>query len=289
MASFATHFSASLFLFPVGIRRLLCSSSHYLKNSSLYRSKTWYLSEPRWKNLDLYILIIALPIASFSEFFFFLTFSGHPTYRFTFFQQSFAVFVFWVLIILITFRENFETSLINESFVYIFAGISFLIEFSVIGKGITGLGGVVYELLGGLTLVCAGSCLYLSIRPTAFFADYFLSSGLIFKGTWLLQAGLSLYTDIFAVKGCQKISVLPSQQNADVRCDLDVDNLRGVALINFLFSVHAIVVLILSIGLFFLLSSNRNFRFGEGRGPLLAELESQTVLMRAAPSELEME
>lgn len=158
----------------------------------------------------------------------------------------------------------------------------------MIGNGITGLGGAVYEWLGALTILCAASCFYLSIRPTAFFAEFLLSSGMVFKGTWVLQTGLSLYTDAFAFKGCNKMSVLPAKENADVVCYLEEDRLRGVALVNLLFIGHAIVVFLFGAVLFGLLSSNRNLRCGEAGGPLLAELESQTVLMNAHP-ELEME
>ncbi|XP_004147163.1 uncharacterized protein LOC101208255 isoform X2 [Cucumis sativus] len=108
MASLATDLSASLFLIPIGLRRLLCSSSIYLNNPSLYRSKTWYLSEPKWKNFDLYSLILLLPIAAFSEIFLFLAFSGNPTYKFAFSQQSLAIFFFWALAILIVLRENVD-------------------------------------------------------------------------------------------------------------------------------------------------------------------------------------
>lgn len=282
MASLATHFSAFLFLFPLGIRRLLCFFSLYLKNPSVYKSKTWYFSEPRIKNLDLYILLLALPIASFSDLFLFLTFSGHPTYRFAFFQQSAGLFLFWALLILIVFRESFDPLVIHESFLFVFAGVSFLVEYSIIGKGITGLGSVVYDLLGGLTLVCAASCFYLSMQPTAFLAEFLLSSGLIFKATWVLQAGLSLYSDAFAVKGCHKSSM------TDLGCDLEEDSLRGMALVKLIFIGHAIGVLITSFTLFGLLSCYRNLRCGEGSGPLLAELESESMLMRPLP-EFEMD
>uniref|UniRef100_A0A5B7BLD0 Uncharacterized protein n=1 Tax=Davidia involucrata TaxID=16924 RepID=A0A5B7BLD0_DAVIN len=288
MASLATHFSTFLFLCPLGVRRLLCSFSLYLKNPSLYRSKTWYFSEPRWKNFDFYTLLIALPIASFSDIFFFLTFSGHPTYRFAFLQQSAVVLLFWVLVILIIFRENFDSFAIPENFVFIFAGISFLIEYLMTGEGITGLGGVVYGLLGSLTLVCASSCLYLSIRPWAFFAEFLLSSGLLFKGTWALQVGLSLYTDTFALKGCDEIIMSLASGKTDVKCELEEDRLRGMALMNFLFIGHAIGILIVSFVLFGLLHRNRNLRCGEASGPLLAELESDTTLMRPLP-EFELE
>lgn len=156
----------------------------------------------------------------------------------------------------------------------------------MIGKGIAGLGGVVYGFLGALTLVCVGACLYLSIKPTAFFADFLLSSGLIFKGTWLLQAGFSLYTDAFMLKGCKKISLpSPSLENVDIHCDLDEDGLRGITVMHFIFTVHAILVLLLSLGLFGLLASNRKLRCEEARGPLLAELESPQTLMHALPGQ----
>ncbi|EOY06158.1 Family of Uncharacterized protein function, putative [Theobroma cacao] len=288
MASLATHLSACLFFVPIGIRRLLCSSSLYLKNPSLFKSKPWYFSNPKWKNLDLYILSIALPIASFCQIFFFLSISGHPTYRFSFFQHFASLCLFWVLTIFFVLYENLDHFLFNESFIYIYAAIAFLVEYSVIGVGITGLGSVVYELLAQLTLVCAGSCLVLSVKPTAFFAEFLLSTGLVFKGTWLLQAGLCLYTDAFVLKGCNKMVLLPGGSNADVHCELEEDGMRAVALVNLLFVVHAIGVVIAGFVVFGLLSSFRNLRFGEASGPLLAELESESILMRPS-HEHEME
>lgn len=124
-----------------------------------------------------------------------------------------------------------------------------------------------YDLLGGLTLVCVVSYLYLSIWPTTFFVEFLLSSGIIFKGTWVLQAGLNLYSDTFALRGCHKMMVLPSPEMSDVRCDLEEDSLRGMALMNLLFIGHAIGVLITCFVLFGLLSSYRNLRCGEASGP----------------------
>ncbi|KAL6971242.1 hypothetical protein U1Q18_030923 [Sarracenia purpurea var. burkii] len=288
MASLATHFSSFLFFFPLGIRRLLCSSSLYLKNPSLYRSKTWYFSEPRWKNFDFYALLIALPIASFSDMFLFLAFSGHPTLRFAFLHQSAVVFIFWVLVILIIFRESFDPFAIPENFIFIFAGISFLIDYMVMGEGITGLGGVVYDLLGKLTLVCAACCLYLSIIPASFSVEFLLSSGLVFKGTWALQIGLSLYSDTFALKGCGKISISPALGKTDLKCDLEEDRLRGIALMNLLFIGHAIVVFVASFVLVGLLCRDRNLRCGEASGSLLAQLEFESTHVRTIP-EFELE
>ncbi|XP_022964613.1 uncharacterized protein LOC111464574 isoform X2 [Cucurbita moschata] len=231
MASLAAHLSAALFLVPIGVRRLLCSSSVYIDNPSLYRSRTWYLSETKWKNFDIYSLILLLPIAAFSEIFLFLAFSGNPTYKFAFSHQSMAIFFFWALTILIILRENFDPLLVSESFIFVFAGIAFLIEYSVIGNGITGLGGAFYHLSSGLALLCACCCLYLSMKPSAFFAEFLLSSGLTFKGTWMFQIGLSLYTDAFALKGCRAMLVLPATQDAFVQCDLEEDQMRATSLL----------------------------------------------------------
>ncbi|GMH18882.1 hypothetical protein Nepgr_020723 [Nepenthes gracilis] len=288
MGSLATHLSTFLFLFPIGLRRLLCSSSLYLQNPSHFRSKPWFLSHHKWKNVDLYALLVALPIASFSDIFLFLSIPGDPTYRFSFIKQSAVILLFWALLILIILRESVDTPLINESFLFLLAGISFVVDYWMSESGFTGVSSIVYELLGGLTLVCACSCLYLSIWPAAFLAEFFLGSGITFKGTWMLQAGLSLYTDVFVLKGCGKMSVLPGQDKADVKCDLKEDSLRGIALMNLLFIGHAIGVLVIVFGSFCLLSSNQNLRYGEASGRLLAELESDPVLRPPLP-ELEMD
>lgn len=171
---------------------------------------------------------------------------------------------------------------------FVLAGVSFLVEYFIDGNGFTGVSSIVYELLGNLTLVCAFSCLYLSIKPTSFLADFFLSSGLIFKGTWVLQAGMNLYTNTFGLKGCHIMSLLPNQDKVDIKCDLDEDSSRGIALMNFLFVGHAIVVLASCFGLFGLLSCNQGLRCNEGGGPLLANVESHSMLMQPLP-ELEME
>ncbi|KAK9905996.1 hypothetical protein M0R45_000121 [Rubus argutus] len=174
-----------------------------------------------------------------------------PTYRFAFFQQSATIFLFWLLLLLIVGRESLDPLHIDEGFVFVLTAIAFFVEYSVIGKGISGLGGAMYDMLGALTLACAFSSLYLSIRPRSFFAEFFLSSGLVFKGTWMLQLGLSLYTDTFGLKGCKKMSVWPNDsENAEFKCDLEEDGLRGLAVMTLLFIAHAIGVLVLSFVLF---------------------------------------
>ncbi|KAL8048239.1 hypothetical protein ABFX02_07G051900 [Erythranthe guttata] len=285
MASLAAHLTASLLLYPVGVRRLLCSISLYLKNPSLYRSRIWYLSEPKWRNLDLYTLLVLLPIASLSHISIFLVLSENPTYRFSFLHQSLVVFIFWALLIFVVLRESFDLFSLPENLAFLFAGIAFLIEFHLTGRGIAGLGGWVYRILGGLAILCSACCVYLSIRPSAFFADFMLSSGLVLKGTWVLQAGLSLYTDAFGLKGCDKITgASVTKGGADVRCELDDDMWRGVVLMNLLFVGHVVFVFITGFVSFGAL--NRCTNTASGR--LLAEIGSETMLMHPLP-ELEMD
>ncbi|CAN1279131.1 hypothetical protein LINPERPRIM_LOCUS16896 [Linum perenne] len=281
MASLATHFSAAILLLPVGIRRLFTSSSLYLNNPSQFRSKVWYFSDPKWKNLDFFILTVALPIASFSELFLFLSFPSHPTYRFAFLHQSLILFLFWAMTLLFLLRDCVSPLLINESILFALSGVVFLLESSIIGSGVSGLvSSVIYGWSADLTIVCGFCCLYLAIKPSAFFAEFCLSCGLIFKGTWLLQTGLSMYTDFFAFKGCPKIVLSPSHGNAELNCVLDQDAFRGEALASLLFLGHSIFVLLLSFGVFGLFSSDNRFRYRETSGPLLAGLDSENRVLR---------
>ncbi|KAJ9182327.1 hypothetical protein P3X46_006331 [Hevea brasiliensis] len=214
MASTATHFSAALFLLPIRMRHLFCSSSLYLKNPSF---------------IDLFTL--------------------------------------------------------NDNFLFVLTGLVFFIDYSAIANGISGIvGGVVYDLCGYLTILCGCCCFYLAVRPSALFMEFCFCCGLVLRGTWILQAGLCLYTDFFSFKGCHKIMVSPECENAELKCDLEEDGLTGVALVNLLFIGHAIGVLLVSFGLFGLLSSH-----GEASGALLAELQSESTLMRTLPRfELEL-
>ncbi|GKD23995.1 APC membrane recruitment protein like protein [Tanacetum coccineum] len=287
MGSLGTHFTSFMFLFPLGIRRLVSSFSIYIDNSpSYYRYKTWFFSNsPIFKNLDFFAYIVALPIASFSNFFLFLAFSGHPVYKFSFLQQSLVVLLFWVVLVFVGVKEFFDPIAMPEHFLFVFAGVAFLVEYFMNGKGVVGLAELEYSLLGGLTLVCAFACFYLSIRPSAFFADFLLSGGIVLKGTWVLQVGLSLYSDEFAFKGCGKAVIVRGEGSADVKCVLDEDRLRGVALMNLLFVGHSIVVLILCFVIMGLLNRNKA-RTGEL--PMTAQIESDHMLMRPLPA-LEME
>ncbi|GJV76440.1 ARID DNA-binding domain-containing protein [Tanacetum coccineum] len=50
------------------------------------------------------------------------------------------------------------------------SGVAFLVEYLMNGKGVVGLPMLEHSLFGGLTIVCAAACFYLSIRLSVFFA-----------------------------------------------------------------------------------------------------------------------
>lgn len=157
----------------------------------------------------------------------------------------------------------------------------------MMGKEVTGPGVRVYQWLEGLTVVCAGCCVYLSFKPTAFFAEVGLSCGILFKGTWILQAGLSLYTDVFSPKGCHQVLGIRPDEKSSVQCELEEDGLRGVELVNLLFIAHAVGILVLCFVMFGVLACNRSWRWGSSSS--LAEVDSESLLMRTPPLEVELE
>ncbi|KAJ8530660.1 hypothetical protein K7X08_023541 [Anisodus acutangulus] len=68
------------------------------------------------------------------------------------------------------------------------------------GKGLVYLSDDMYGHLGELAFVCAG--------------------------TWVLQVGL-LYTDVFALEGCENLLVGLAKGKNDVKCDLEENCIDG--------------------------------------------------------------
>lgn len=206
--------------------------------------------------------------------------SGHPTYNFAFLQQSLVILLFWVLLILIYLKESCKNFVIPENFLYVYAGISFLIECTMTGEGVIGYGEAMYDWLGGLDVVCAACCLFLSVRPSAFFAEFLLSLGMMLKGTWVLQVGLSLYTDTFLFRGCERVPFDVANGRNYIKCELDEDKYRGEALVNLMFIGHVIVVLIISFFLSGLLCRSYNRKSYQSSGQLLTGFDAENSVVR---------
>ncbi|KAJ4976141.1 hypothetical protein NE237_001247 [Protea cynaroides] len=58
---------------------------------------------------------------------------------------------------------------------------------------------------------------FTSVSAYNVFLELVLSSGLISKGTWILQASLSLYSDTFSLNGCRKIPLFSVQNTSAVQ------------------------------------------------------------------------
>lgn len=267
VSSLTSHFCTFLFIFPIGLRRLFSFFNLYLKNTPThFLAKPWYYSSSSstyilFTNIDLYILLIGLPIASFFDLYLFLSILPH---HFSFLHHQAILTFFWLLLLLILLSNHRP---IPDGFIFAFAAISFLLELYLIDNGdtvFTNVTSYAYHLSCLLSLVCACSCMYLSVNPYSFFAEFALCGGLVFKGTWVMQIGLNLYTDMFAFKGCLKMN----GKVGYVKCDLNEDSLRAIALIDLLFVCHAIVVLLGTFVLFALLSF-KGTPSSDAAGPLL--------------------
>ncbi|CAI9755919.1 unnamed protein product [Fraxinus pennsylvanica] len=82
------------------------------------------------------------------------------------------------------------------------------------GRGFQGRNGVRVFAVDMVGVEC--------VRPLAFFVEFLFSSGLVLKGPWVLQVGISLYTDAFGLKGCAKISrVAPMKGESNVQWRID--------------------------------------------------------------------
>lgn len=196
--------------------------------------------------------------------------------------------LFWVLLILICLKESYKLAVIPENFLYLYAGVSFLIERTMTGEGVSGYGEVMYDWLGGLASVCAACCLFLSVRPSVFFAEFLLSFGMMLKGTWVLQVGLSLYADTFLFRGCERVPLSVANGRNYINCELDEDKYRSEALVNLMFMGHVIVVLIVSFLLLGLLCRSYNRSSYQSSGQLLAGFDVDSSVVRPV-AELELD
>lgn len=312
----ATHISAFFLLFPIGVRRLLSAYSHHLRlttfpHAHYYVAKPWYFAGSEstsavaptgrrqhqhqdqhnqqqqqllhlLKDIDLYALLVALPIAAFSELFLFLTLAP-PMQRLPFSHQSAALALFWLLLLAISLRYCLQASAsFPDDVAFALAALAFLVELFLTGWG-GGTGpieGRIYGLLSLLTLSCAAACMVLAAHRSAFAADVALSAALAFKGTWVLQAGWCLFG--VPPKGCHRSAV--GTAAAGLVCELDEDQLRGVALVDLLFAVHAVGIAGGCLALLWAVARRAN-RAAAGE----TESSSSAMMRPMIPPELEMD
>lgn len=272
MGSLPAHIGAAvLLLLPAGLRRLYSSTAHHLRSPS--PSHPWYLSPSKPLNLDLYALLLLLPLSSFAYLFLSLS-----TLRLPLLHHSALLFLFWLLPLLVALRRHLP---LPPSLLFLAAAAAFLLDATAASSaGYAGYAGVAaraYRLLATTTLGCAAACLALAARPAAFFADVALSAGLVLKGTWVLQAGLLLFSDAFAPGGCGRMA---ADGDRDVGCVLEEDRMRGVAMVDLLFVVHVVGVVVVVLVVLWL---HRGLGRGNGLASMAGDGQSDGVLVRSEP------
>lgn len=97
------------------------------------------------------------------------------------------------------------------------------------------------------------------------------------KGTWVLQAGLLLFSDAFAPGGCGRMA---ADGDRDVRCVLEEDRMRAVAMVDLLFVVHVVGVVVVVLGVLWL---HRALGQGNGFASISGQGRSDGVLERSEP------
>lgn len=270
MGSLPAHIAAILLLLPAGLRRLYSSAAHHLRSPSPSPSQPWYLSPSKPLNLDLYALLLLLPLSSFAYLFLSLS-----TLRLPLLHHSAILFLFWLLTLLVALRCHLP---LPPSLLFLLAAAAFLLDAAAASSvGYSGVAARAYRLLAATTLACAAACLALAASPSVFFADVALSAGVVLKGTWVLQAGLLLFSDAFAPGGCRRMA---ADGDRDVRCVLEEDRMRAVAMVDLLFVVHVVGVVVVVLGVLWL---HRGLGQGNGFASISGQGRSDGVLERSEP------
>ncbi|XP_020079950.1 uncharacterized protein LOC109703655 [Ananas comosus] len=284
MSSLAGHVSAFLILFPVGIRRLWLSLSFQARSSPSFRPRPWYFSpEHPLRGADLYALLLLLPIAAFCDYFIFLSlpassYAGAASFRFSFALHAASLSVFVLLLVVILLSHRFPL-LIPDDLLFLLAALAFLSDLpSSPRPAIAAIDAHANELAAVPTLTCAASCFVLSLRcsAAAAAADVALATGMALKGSWALQAGISLY--VLPPRGCSRNAVGGGE--GWLECVLEDDGRRGLAMLDLLFASHAVAVAVICLGMQYWIAVK-----SAGR----TDLEAMMARLVVSPSELELD
>ncbi|KAG6473776.1 uncharacterized protein LOC122027888 [Zingiber officinale] len=91
--------------------------------------------------------------------------------------------------------------------------------------------------------VSAAAALALAVAPRLFIAELVLSASIALQGLWSLQAGFSLYVEAFIPEGCHR---LLGVRYISTSCDLEDSRIRAFAILDLAFTVHAILIAVVT-------------------------------------------
>ncbi|KAH7445578.1 hypothetical protein KP509_01G015600 [Ceratopteris richardii] len=149
---------------------------------------------------------------------------------------------FIVVFFLILVNESTLAFSLPQDFNFLLLGFSFSVESFVAVCSATDPN-LLFELesfriLAALAGFSALTCFLLAWKPVSFMVSITFSASLALQGSWLLQMGLSLYSDEFLPEGCHHLS------NGHTQCDIAVADHRAVALMDLLLIIHIICILL---------------------------------------------
>ncbi|KAL2649885.1 hypothetical protein R1flu_018013 [Riccia fluitans] len=288
MGTLTGHMIPAFFFFTFGLWHLFSASVSYLRHPRDYCARAWQpvpFVTGKLRSLELYVLLITIPIAIFYELEISTSFSPFedgviPIYRIASFQHSVVLLMFWLFAALVLISESSSALPLPYELPFVLIGLAFLVELTVMGQEASlnaGLEGKCYTLLSfaiGVSAVCA---FLLAWQPRAFFVDFMFCMSLLLQGTWLFQIGLSLYVEDFIPEGCHRLQDLPVGVNGSTQCDLEEAKLRARGLMAFAFNCHVTLVVLFGVFALGMVARLQGYRRG-GYDPVSIDFDGDNHL-----------
>ncbi|XAR58334.1 hypothetical protein NMG60_11026786 [Bertholletia excelsa] len=292
MATLIYHLFSSNALVWLGLYHLICTTRNHVKSPREYFAKPHHpLSSPRFKHLQLYLLILCLLIAFAHQLFISsdsdpLIKGRTPVHRFTSLQAAGVLFLFLLLSFSLLLSET--TSLLSfppDLFFGLASGLFFL-QYSVYSAAASfqtsDLQAKCDSVSARISALSAVLCLLVACHPRLFVADIGVGASICLQGLWVLQTGLSLYVDAFIPEGCHKLLDVDSGVDGSTKCDLEDSNLRAVAILDLMFVVHVMFVVVLVMGTYAAVARTAGVRrFGSYEVLPTAAADSNHIQMKA--------
>ncbi|EFJ10739.1 hypothetical protein SELMODRAFT_127549 [Selaginella moellendorffii] len=250
----AAHALPGIFLIAIGFWHQLRAISTYIRSPRDYSARLWHPVaglRGRIKHLELYILLLALPIAIVYELaastdFQALLQIGAPNTRVVDFQRAAMLLGFLFLVVVLLVSDTTLWLPLPAEAAFLLSAVAFGIEWMVLSQHGQDLEGKCNAILSNLAAACSISAALLAWKPTAILADLVLTESILLQGSWLVQSGLTLFVKSFTPEGCHQLLDLPRGVGGSTKCDLEEARARAFSLVDLAFICHLLVAMVVS-------------------------------------------
>lgn len=277
MAPLPPYAYASVPLIVVSVWHLICSCKSYLRSPALFYAKTWQPCS-RVRHGELYAELVAMVGATVYQAIALSSLQKGSTAQILALQQLVMLLFFMAALLLILISEATLALPLPQDANFLLLGIAFWVEWFVIYRSSSdpqlALEHESFHILAALAALSASACFLLAWRPHSFLVSITFSSSLSLQGTWLLQLGFSLYSEIFLPEGCHRLSSKSTQ------CDVEAAGLRAVALMDLAFVIHVLVVVFVFALVYAIVSRGVGYRRNGGYEGVDTNGDSEHLQMR---------